>query len=433
MIKKIKEKIYNLLKWSERYTKTDMIYLSKGGFWSLLEKIFSSSRATILAIIFGNFLSPTIYGTYKYIISVANSFNSISLSGTDVAVTQGVARGKEGIFKSAVILNLRWGIAIFIAAFSASIYYFINHNNTLAITLLLVAIVSPITNSLNFYPAFLIGRKLFKEKTHFNTISEFFLATALIIGIFTTHSPIVLSSIYILTTSATAAFFYFYIIKHFKPNNEDDPKLLNFSKHLSLMNVFTTVASYLDKILIFHYLGAVQTAVYTFSLSAPDQITGIIRNPLINLIQPKLSKSSLVTVRHAIIKKTIMLLILLIPIVIIYYFAAPFIFQILFPLYTKSINFSQIYALSILFIPQIFMNEMLNTHGKTRELYWIKLVVNPIKIISLIFLIPKFGILGAIFSILLSKIVSVFILLYIFFKKTYLYSSDINKNIKILP
>ena len=33
MFKNFKDKTYNLLRWSEKYTKTDMVYLAQGSFW----------------------------------------------------------------------------------------------------------------------------------------------------------------------------------------------------------------------------------------------------------------------------------------------------------------------------------------------------------------------------------------------------------------
>ena len=72
MIKKIKEKIYNLLRWSEKYTKTDMVYLAHGGFWLSFGQIISSLSSFLLAIAFANLLPKETYGNYKYILSIAS-------------------------------------------------------------------------------------------------------------------------------------------------------------------------------------------------------------------------------------------------------------------------------------------------------------------------------------------------------------------------
>ena len=66
---KIKEKIFNLLHWSQKYTGTDMVYLATGGFWLISGQIFYSATAFLLSIAFANLWSKETYGIYTYIIS----------------------------------------------------------------------------------------------------------------------------------------------------------------------------------------------------------------------------------------------------------------------------------------------------------------------------------------------------------------------------
>ena len=58
MIQKIRNKAYNVLRWSEKYTKTDMLYLAKGGSWFTVGQVVSSSSVLLLAIAFANLLPP---------------------------------------------------------------------------------------------------------------------------------------------------------------------------------------------------------------------------------------------------------------------------------------------------------------------------------------------------------------------------------------
>ena len=63
-MQKLKQKIYRLLRWSERWTRTDMVYFTKGGFWLSLGQIFGSLAGLVLALIYANFLPKTTFGIY---------------------------------------------------------------------------------------------------------------------------------------------------------------------------------------------------------------------------------------------------------------------------------------------------------------------------------------------------------------------------------
>src|SRR5689334_12787395 len=70
-----------LLRWSERYMKTDMVYLAKGSFWLTLGQVAASASGLLLVIGFANLLPKEVYGTYKLILSLAGIIASFSLTG----------------------------------------------------------------------------------------------------------------------------------------------------------------------------------------------------------------------------------------------------------------------------------------------------------------------------------------------------------------
>ena len=100
---KIKNRIYRLLRRSERHTKTDMVYLASGGFWLTVGQIISSAATFGLAIAFANLLPKETYGTYKFVLSIAGILTIFTLPGMVTSLTQAVARNFEG----SVILALK--------------------------------------------------------------------------------------------------------------------------------------------------------------------------------------------------------------------------------------------------------------------------------------------------------------------------------------
>src|SRR3990167_10664736 len=92
---RVRGRLYRFLRWSERYTKTDMVYLASGGFWLVLGQIIFALSAFILAVAFANLVPQATYGTYKNLTSMAAMFAIFSLPGMAVAVTRASAQGNE--------------------------------------------------------------------------------------------------------------------------------------------------------------------------------------------------------------------------------------------------------------------------------------------------------------------------------------------------
>ena len=86
------------------------------------------------------------------------------------------------------------------------------------------------------------------------------------------------------------AFYFFKItLNKFPPNQNHDPETISYGKHLSFTGIIGTVATYLDRLLIFHYLGAVEVAIYSIAIAPPEQIKNLFKN-IPTLAMPKLAQ-----------------------------------------------------------------------------------------------------------------------------------------------
>jgi len=415
MIENIKEKTYNALRWSERYTKTDMIYLAKGGFWLTLGQIISSLLAFGLSIIYANFLSKETYGVYKYILSISAILGSFTLTGMSVAITNSVAKGFDGILKSGFLTNLKWSLFLFLAAIFASIYYFINENNVLATSLLVMGFLLPLIQSAALYSDFLIGKKKFNTLSKYGIITS--VVNAFVVGsaAFLSDNPLVIIVLFFLSNTIITLFFYRKTINNFVSNNKIEAGSIEFGKHLSFMSILSKAISNLDMILIFHYFGAAKLAIYAFAIALPNQLK-FIRKGLRTLALPKISEKSIIEIKKIVPGKAVRMFFFIIPIVLAYILSAPYIFKYIFPQYIDSVVYSQIFSLSILFYPTLLINQALIASMKQKYLYITNLSTPIINIILFLLLIPQYEIFGAVYAILLSKIINTFILIYLFKK-----------------
>src|SRR3989338_4500780 len=280
------------LRWSERYTKTDMLYLAQGGFWLTLGHAVSVGASFALAIAFANLLPKEAYGTYKYILSVAGIVMALSLTGFKTVVVQAVARGFEGILRQAFWTTLQWGIVMTVVSAGAALYYLVHGNGQLAIALIIIGLFSPLLSSSGLYRMFLNGKKDFKGIAVGEITDALVLTCLTLVALLFTDDPLVLVLIYFFASTATGLLWYVRTVRRYAPNTATEPSSLRYTKHLSAMNILIAATVYVDKILVFHYLGAAELAVYVFALAIPDQIKMVFQKNIGGLVLPKFSEKA---------------------------------------------------------------------------------------------------------------------------------------------
>lgn len=415
MIENLKTKSHKLLIWSQKYTQTDMIYLAKGGFWLTLGQVISMATAFLAAIAFANLLDPVVYGNYKYIISLTEILGIFALAGIGTAVTQAVARGLEGSFYTAFKTKIKWGTLGSLLAVIGAVYYFIQGNFLLPIPLLISAFFIPLMLASGIYTNFLTGRKLFNVQVKYSTLAQIVADVTVIAALFLTKNIFWLIAVYFVSRTSANYLFYTLTKFRFKPNREKDPRTISYGKHLSVMGVVAKLAGQLDKILLFHFLGGMQLAVYSFALLPMQQIESLFKT-VSTLTLPKLSQRSIPQLKKSVPDKILKFFLVILPVVGLYIWLAPYAYRLFFPQYTSSIIYSQIAVISLLFFPKMFLAQTFAAHIKTKKMYIINLTYSLSKIILLVVLLPLYGIWGAILVILLTEIIHSTILLVLFRK-----------------
>jgi O-antigen/teichoic acid export membrane protein len=414
MIKKIKEKTYNFLRRSQKYTGTDNVYLVKNGFWLTLGQVVSIGASFLLSIAFANLIDPIVYGNYKYIISILGILGIFSLPGISTAVTQAVARGFEGSFYSGFKTKLKWGCLGSMAAVIGAIYYWIRGNEILPIPLLLIAIFLPLMQASNVYYSFLTGKKFFSKQVRYTTITNILAVIFIAISLYFTKNLFWIITTYLISHTLLNLFFYLLTKNKFLPNKKDDPLTISYGKHLSFLDMISTVANNVDRVLLFTLIGSSQLAVYSFAIAIPDQINTLLKN-INTLAFPKFSVKSSDEIKKTIIKKVWKLFLLVGIIIIIYFFASPYIYGIFFQKYYVSIPYSQLYILSLLALPGFFLGTVFRAKMMKKELYLLK--ITPfVRIALLSILIPFYGLWGAIIAVVITNIFNLTLIFFLFKK-----------------
>ncbi len=393
-----KKRLTRLLRWSERYTRTDMVYLAQGGIWLTVGQVAAVFMSFALAVGFGHLASQDAYGNYKYVLTAAALIGAFSLTGLGTAIIQAVARGKEGVLRQAWKLNLQWSWGIVVISLAAAAYYgFAEQNFFLAASLCIVAVLLPLLNGFTLYDPYLIGKKDFRRNTLYGIFDSFFPTLLLLGALLLSDRAIVYVAAYFIGMTALAGICYWLTIRHAR-NKEQEPQLLHYSSHLSVMGFIATIADKIDSLMIFNLLGPAQLGVYAYAIAIPEQIKGMLKN-LVPLSMPKFAERTLGEIKQTIWKRIFVLAGVLSIGTGSYIFAAPYLFKVFFPVYIDSIPYSQIYAISLLFIACTApLMAVLQAHQKTKALY---IATNGSAVLLLLLLPPltiMYGIWGAIIS-----------------------------------
>lgn len=398
-MKKTVEHLERFLRWSEKYTHTDMVYLAKGGFWITVGRLVGAGSGFLLTLILANVISKEAFGTYKFVQSLAGIVTAFSLTGMGTAVIQAVARGNEGALIGGFKTFMQWSVLMTVAAWGTSVYYFLNGNTMLGWSLLIIGVSLPLSQGGGFYSPFLIGKKDFRRETQYGIVATIVPMVAIgLTALFTEVTPFLVLAFFG-TSAVTAMILYSRIIKKFKPEQSPSDKTLSYGKHLSFMNILGMVSTQMDRLLVFHYLGALQMALYVIALAVPQQLR-FGSKLLAQMALPKFSGTNTSDLYKTIPRKALLVFFVSVAVVVFYVLIAPLFFKIFFPDYMEAVRYSQIFSLVILFFPATLFQQFLVGQMKQRSLYILQTAVPLVKIVLLFILLPLYGILGALYAVL---------------------------------
>lgn len=403
MFQRNKDRLLRLLHWIERYTKVDMVYLASGGFWLTVGQVSSTISVFALGLVFANLLPKETYGTYKYFLSLAGLFSIFTLPGISTSLARATARGFGGSLMRATWVRLRWSLWGAGFGLCGALYYAFAGNMTLAIGLVIIAFFLPVLDTFSNYGPYLQGKQDFRTYTLLGALVQIIAVTAIILSVFFTKNLTIILITYFASYALLRFLALRYVEKRYPPQGAVDPEMISYGKHLTVMGVLGQIAGQADTLLIFHFLGPVQVALYTVAIAAPDQIKNI-TGSVSDLLFPRLASYSEETVRKKLLSKAFLLLSVMMVIIILYIIIAPILYRIFFPAYHDSIFLSQLFVLSMvnaLFSPFAIF---LQAHRKVRELYVTNTATSILQIVAMAIGVIWFGLIGLIAGRIVSRI-----------------------------
>ena len=399
----MKERAVSILHWGEQYAKTDLMYLTKNASWLTISQISISAFALLTSIAFAHFIPKEVYGSYRYLLSLFWTLTTFSLTGIPTALARAIAKGEDGAYKESIRLSLIWSGPMILISLGLAVYYFAQGNLLLFSGALIIAIIGPLMQPTYLFGSFLEGKRAFRATAIAGIVLNLVPMLALIGTMFVSKNPLSFLAVYLIANAGMAALISWYIWKKHRPTeHKPTESLFSLGAHFSAMNILAGIAGQIDRLLVFHYLGAIELAVYSFAIALPDQIKSMSNN-IATIAFPKFASRPFSEIRETLSHRLGGFTLLMAALAGVYICIAPLAFHIFFPAYGEAVFYSQIYALALIPLASIFPMTALQAHAANKELYILNIVSSVFQIGILFPAIAYYGLLGAVVARILSR------------------------------
>jgi len=393
-----------LLRWSERYTNIDMVYFASGSFWQTFGQVVTGVLSFGLILLFANLVPKEIYGTYRYILSLAAILNVLTLTGMNQAVMQAVATGNESILRASVTYQLKWNSILTLAFLLAGGYYFLHNNWALGGSLLILSLCTPLTTAFNTYGAYLAGKREFRLNNLFGIISTLVYVGGTALAIMLSGEVIWLVAAYALTTLAANIVLYVWTLRRFKPPAVPlvpTDEVFAYGRKLTLIGIMGPVVSQLDNIILTHFWGPAQLAVYSLGMAIPNRLVPFIKS-WVDIGFPKLAIKTDKEIQEVFLKRILLGGLVGAVFAAGYIVTAPYVFTYLMPSYLEAVFYSQLLALTFVFA---MPNRYIGLLFTAKKLALPTFISNSIQNVIRILLYLALGIWGGILGLVIAQLI----------------------------
>lgn len=412
-----------------KFLGTDVRYLATGSFWLSLNKITNIVVALLLSVAYARYISKDTYGAYRYIVSFIGMFGIFAVPGMGTTIIRSIARGYAGTFKyaAATIFLFSWGISF--SCVAAAMYFYLQGVFALSAGFFLAAFLVPFSEGLGAWRSYYTGTKQFQKGMLFSSTTQLLYGAGMLGGI------VGITLYEFSNTAALALLVGIYLAAHAIPNIiltrrvwnmipsswPKDPEAPRYGLHLSISEMPSTIATYVDSLLLFSLLGAESLAVFSFAFAPVEQLKSLLGTAG-TVSMPKIAAKTATpearaALRSSLPKKLFRASLLTAAAVGAYIVAAPLLFDILFPQYAQAVPFTQVLALSLILFPLGMFGTALKAEGNMKKIYTFSVGTPVVQILAALILIPLFGVWGAIWARVGERLFNLALLTYLYYKK----------------
>jgi O-antigen/teichoic acid export membrane protein len=372
--------------------------LAQHSFLVTLSHVVSVLRGIVTGYLVARLFPRDLYGQYQLVLTVIGTLGAIGISDLYKAVARAIARGQPAAIWPVAKYQFYWCTAesLFLIAALPFLHFF--DRQELLWPMLVAAALFPFSQVAGLLlQSIVIGKQNFRLGMEVNMITTVVVILAMLVPLLIHPS---ISLLIVVTMGVPAAVALIVSTKRL-PKAQDTPaakEVFWYGAQLTLLNAPVTLSWYLDKFLVSRYYGLGQLAVFSVALLLPEQLKvwagELLPITFASQARGEDSKARRLKLLRIVFGLTIVFSALL----GLYIAAAPWLFTWLFPNYTDAVLYTQLAAALLFTVPCGLLTQYLEAQAMVRELRWTRWIAAITFCLSLVTLVPNFGVVGALWS-----------------------------------
>lgn len=414
-----KKSLNYLLNKSSSLLNLDTKYFAKASFYSGIQQVIGILSGLVISYFFGHFVTKSIYGDYNLILSVIGFLTLITLPGVDSYLTRSIAQKFDSSFVRSIRIKFLFSLIGVPILLGFAFYY--SSNILLSTCFIITAVIFPFLAPAQLYAEFLTAKQKFKKLALFISSSSILSAVLLSLAILISGSLIFILLAYFLGILIPSIIATTIILKNTKIKHKRiDKELIPYGMFGTILSIIPWSASYLGQILLAYNFNTELLATFTVSYRLPLYVhknLSVFYQPIIAKLASQSYKEHRETLKVHSLKLVLGGFLLALPL----YFLSPTVITIIFSeRYADAIPFAQLLSLSIIPLPLNWVISYIITYQKIKKPRVIATtILNALKIILFIILIPIYKIYAFVAIIILERYLELlFNFLIIYRKKT---------------
>lgn len=339
-------------------------------------------------------------GMYKFALSIVGFLGVLKLSGLATSIAKDLNQHETSplLHTARQYFLLLLGLSALILLSIPVSYYF--GRGELWSLLTVAAVLVPLeAMALTFSSGLITGKSLFALSLRYSVVAKLIMLVVNLLVFAVYPSPTLLLASTLLTNIVVYGHFCVRLIPKYT-NHEHSNRIFGYGFKLSLASVPVTIVWYVDSFLIAGTFGLGQLAVFYVATLIPEQFKKLFKELLAVTFSRQASGKDTWARRKKLALFSVGGMVPVVLIFVAYCFVAQSIFNVLFPLYDdpNTVFLSKVALATLLIITWNIIPQYLEAHGYLHQIRRINALCAGAFLICMLILIPQYGLLGAIIS-----------------------------------